>query len=80
MRLGVSSADAGPKSLATTFDEERCANLPGTFDADDMLEWNDGRLAYRRSAPPSKCLAVLDAFMDKVGSVIATDEDRKGAS
>lgn len=80
MRLGIASVDAGPKSLAATFDQQRCADLPKAFDPKTMLEWKDDRLTYRRSAPPSQRLAVLEAFIATIGRVIATDDDSTQSS
>ncbi len=71
IRLGISSVDAGPKSLAAAFDGERCADLFKSFDGDDMFGWKDGRLTYRRSARPSERVAVLEAFIAAVERVIA---------
>jgi transcription-repair coupling factor (superfamily II helicase) len=80
IRLGILSVDAGPKSLAATFDEERSDQLPENFPAEDMLEWTNDRLIYRRSAPPSERVSVLEAFVATVGRVIATDVGRKRPS
>jgi transcription-repair coupling factor (superfamily II helicase) len=73
IRLGISSVDAGPKSLAAAFDGEGGVDQFKSFDGDDMFGWKDGRLTYRRSAPPSERVAVLEAFIATVERVVADD-------
>ncbi len=68
------------KIFGATFDQQRCADLPKAFDPKTMLEWKDDRLTYRRSAPPSQRLAVLEAFIATIGRVIATDDDSTQSS
>lgn len=77
IRLGISSVDAGPKSLAAIFDDRRRADLNKSVDGDAALEWKDGRLAYGRPAPPSERVAVFEAFVaavERMTSTPAVDE------
>jgi transcription-repair coupling factor (superfamily II helicase) len=76
-RAGILSIEVGPKSLAATFDSRRMHELPESFHADDQLEWNDGRLIYRRAAASAERLAMLEAFVVTVGRFVSTGADQK---
>jgi transcription-repair coupling factor (superfamily II helicase) len=76
-RTGILSVEVGPKSLAATFDSRRMRELPKRFRDDDQLEWNEGRLIYRRAAASMERLAVLEAFATTIGDFISSGVDQK---
>jgi transcription-repair coupling factor (superfamily II helicase) len=65
IHLGITSVEAGPRSIAVTFASEH-RKLPARFDDDDDLTWKDGRLIFKRASTPAARMAALSQLVELV--------------